>query len=124
MKPLWFSRTRPPKSLKRAIYGRKLRRKMMKKMVRTAILVIVMICLFTGLASAGSIMDRILKNGKLVVGITGTQPPLNVTTKDGKIIGFDADIANAISANLGVDLKLPKCRLPSFCRHFRMERSI
>jgi polar amino acid transport system substrate-binding protein len=81
---------------------------MMKKTVRVATLVIVMICLFAGLASAGTVMDRILKNNKLVVGITGTQPPLNVTTKDGKIIGFDADMANAISANLGVELKLSK----------------
>ncbi|MFZ1954073.1 MAG: transporter substrate-binding domain-containing protein, partial [Desulfobacterales bacterium] len=80
----------------------------MKKTVRVATLVIVIICLFAGLASAGTVMDRILKNNKLVVGITGTQPPLNVTTKDGKIIGFDADMANAISANLGVELKLSK----------------
>ena len=84
----------------------------MKKTVRVAILGIVMVCFFAGFASAGTVMDRILKNGKLVVGITGTQPPLNMTTKDGKIIGFDADIANAISANLGVDLKLSKMPFP------------
>jgi polar amino acid transport system substrate-binding protein len=80
----------------------------MKKTVRAAILGIVMVCFFADFASAGAVMDRILKNGKLVVGITGTQPPLNMTTKDGKIIGFDADIANAVSMNLGLDLKLSK----------------
>lgn len=80
----------------------------MKKKGLVTIIGVVIVCFFAGFASAGSVMDRILKKGKLVVGITGTQPPLNVTTKDGKIIGFDADIANAISANLGVDLTLSK----------------
>jgi polar amino acid transport system substrate-binding protein len=53
-------------------------------------------------------MDRILKKGELVVGITGAQPPLNATTKDGKIIGFDADIATAIALNIGVKVKFSK----------------
>ena len=39
------------------------------------------------------------------MGITGTQPPLNVTNKDGKIIGYDADIANLIAMNMGVKVK-------------------
>jgi polar amino acid transport system substrate-binding protein len=56
-------------------------------------------------AAAGTEMDRILQKGELVVGITGTQPPLNATTKDGKIIGFDADIARLIATNMGVKVK-------------------
>ena len=84
------------------------RRKIMKKAVSAAILCILVICSSTGLASAGSSMDRILKEGELVVGITGTQPPLNATTKDGKIIGLDADIAKGISVNMGAKLKLSK----------------
>ena len=56
-------------------------------------------------AAAGTQMDRILQKGQLVVGITGTQPPLNATTKDGKIIGFDADIARLIATNMGVKVK-------------------
>jgi polar amino acid transport system substrate-binding protein len=57
------------------------------------------------IAAAGTGMDRILQKGQLVVGITGTQPPLNATTKDGKIIGFDADIARLIATNMGVKVK-------------------
>ena len=57
------------------------------------------------LASAGKSLNRILQKGELVVGITGTQPPLNATSKDGKIIGFDADIAKSIALNMGVRLK-------------------
>jgi polar amino acid transport system substrate-binding protein len=54
---------------------------------------------------AGKAMDRILKKGELVIGTTGAQPPLNVTDKNGKIIGYDADIARLIAGNLGVEPK-------------------
>ena len=84
----------------------------MKKALFVAILGIVIICLVTGIASAGSSMNHILKQGELVVGITGTQPPLNAIDKEGKIIGFDADIAAAISKNLGVNLRLSKMPFP------------
>jgi polar amino acid transport system substrate-binding protein len=80
----------------------------MKKLLFVVILGTAMICWITGIASAGSTFNNILKKGELVVGITGTQPPLNVTDKDGKIIGFDADLARAISANMDVKLKLSK----------------
>ncbi len=55
--------------------------------------------------TAGPVMDRIQKKGELVVGITGSQPPLNATTKDGKIIGLDADIATMIAQNMKVKIK-------------------
>jgi hypothetical protein len=34
-----------------------------------------------------------MQRGELVVGTTGTQPPLNTATKAGNIIGLDAAIA-------------------------------
>ena len=76
-------------------------------MRKTVVLVLVCAMLLVGvnIAAAGQAMDRILKKGELVVGITGTQPPLNVTNKDGKIIGYDADIARLIAINLGVKVK-------------------
>jgi polar amino acid transport system substrate-binding protein len=69
------------------------------------LLVATMLLVAVNTASAGKTMDSILNKGELVVGITGTQPPLNVTNKDGKIIGYDADIAKLIAMNLGVTLK-------------------
>jgi polar amino acid transport system substrate-binding protein len=80
----------------------------MKKKFFAIALSLAVACFVAASAFAGPVMDRILKNKKLLVGITGTQPPLNAINKTGKIIGLDADIANAISANLGVDLKLVK----------------
>jgi len=76
-------------------------------MRKTVVLVLVsaLLLMAVNIAVAGKAMDSILKKGELVVGITGTQPPLNVTNKDGKIIGYDADIARLIAMNLGVKLK-------------------
>jgi polar amino acid transport system substrate-binding protein len=73
-------------------------------MRKTVVLVLVsaLLLLAVNTAVAGKAMDSILKKGELVVGITGTQPPLNVVNKDGKIIGYDADIARLIAMNLGV----------------------
>lgn len=61
---------------------------------------------FTGAADAGPVIDRIQKKGELVVGTSGNQPPLNATTKDGKIIGLEADISAIMASAMGVKLKL------------------
>lgn len=76
----------------------------MKKSV-VFVLVSALLLMVVNFAVAGKTMDNILRKGELVVGITGSQPPLNATTKDGKIIGSDADIATLIARNIGVKLK-------------------
>lgn len=80
----------------------------MKKAACIGLLVFVSICWIAGPALAGSAMDRILQKKELVVGITGTQPPLNATTKNGKVIGLDADIARGLSSSMGVKLTISK----------------
>jgi len=52
------------------------------------------------------VIDRILKKGELVVGTAGSMPPLNMTTRDGKIIGLEAELAGAIAASMGVKLRM------------------
>jgi polar amino acid transport system substrate-binding protein len=54
--------------------------------------------------SAGPALDRILQRKELIVGISGNQPPLNATTKEGQIIGLDADLATYMAAGMGVKL--------------------
>lgn len=78
----------------------------MRKALFFAILATISISWFVGPASAGKAMDRILQKGELVVGMTGNQPPLSATTRDGKVIGLDADIAKAISSRMGVKLTI------------------
>jgi polar amino acid transport system substrate-binding protein len=52
------------------------------------------------------VLDRILKRGELVVGVSGNQPPLNMRTKSGTIIGLEADLAQMMADAMGVRLKL------------------
>jgi polar amino acid transport system substrate-binding protein len=80
----------------------------MRRTIFGVIFGILLIGLAAGPAMGGKAMDGILKKGELVVGTTGTQPPLSVTARDGSVIGFDADIAKAISSNMGVKLTLTK----------------
>ena len=80
----------------------------MKKAVSVTVLVLFMALMLGGIASAGTVLDGILKKGELVVGISGDQPPLNATAKDGKIIGLDADIAQAIAMSMSVKIRFAK----------------
>lgn len=64
---------------------------------------ILLICIAT--SAAGPFMERITANGRIVIGTTGTQPPLNATSKTGDIIGLDADIARLIAQKMSVELE-------------------
>ena len=57
-------------------------------------------------ASASPVLDRILQRGELIVGTAGSMPPLNMTTKEGEVIGFEADFAGIIAGAMGVTLRV------------------
>jgi len=57
-------------------------------------------------ASASPVIDRIQQGGQLVVGMTGNMPPLNMTTKNGELIGYEVDLARAMAAAMGVKAKM------------------
>jgi polar amino acid transport system substrate-binding protein len=75
----------------------------MKKAI--VVLFLILSLIFAVNASAGQSLERILKKGELVVGTSGSQPPMTAVTKKGEIIGLDADISRAIAAAMGVKLK-------------------
>jgi polar amino acid transport system substrate-binding protein len=77
----------------------------MKKAFFITACVSAIVLMFVTLSSAGKVLNHILKKGELVVGTTGAQPPLNATTKEGKIIGLDADISRLIAKNMGVNVR-------------------
>ena len=52
--------------------------------------------------SATPAIDRIQQRGQLVVGMTGNMPPLNMTTKEGELIGYEVDLARAMAGAMGV----------------------
>jgi polar amino acid transport system substrate-binding protein len=60
----------------------------------------------TANASASPVIDRIVQRGELAVGMAGNMPPLNMTTKEGELIGYEVDLAKAMAAAMGVRAKL------------------
>jgi polar amino acid transport system substrate-binding protein len=78
---------------------------MMRKFLAIAILVFTLCFCVTLVATAGPVLERIVKRGELIVGTAGTMPPLNMTTKTGEIIGLDADISKAMANAMGVKIR-------------------
>ena len=52
------------------------------------------------------VLDRILAKKELVVGTAASMPPLNMTTKDGQIVGMEMDLARFFADGMGVKLTL------------------
>jgi len=57
-------------------------------------------------APVASALDRIVGKGELTVGTAGSMPPYNMTTKDGKVVGFELDMAEMMAAAMGVKLNV------------------
>ncbi len=58
------------------------------------------------LTSPAPVLDRVQSRGELVVGTAADMPPLNMTTKDKRIIGLEIDLARALAEAVGVELRL------------------
>ncbi len=80
----------------------------MKKLFAFAAGALLVMMLSEGVATAGLILDDILKRGELVVGITGEQPPFNLISKGGEVIGFDADLATSIARSMNLQVRLAR----------------
>lgn len=57
----------------------------------------------TSAAPSGTI-ERIAARGQLVVGTAGSMPPLNMTTREGEVIGFEPDMAKMMADAMGVSV--------------------
>lgn len=55
---------------------------------------------------ASPVIDRILARGTLRVATSAHQPPLTAHAKDGTLMGFDIDLANALARAMNVKLDL------------------
>jgi polar amino acid transport system substrate-binding protein len=80
----------------------------MKKIRAVLLAALVASLAFHGTAVAGTLLDGIQKKGELVVGMSGDQPPLNATTRDGKLIGLEADISSRMASAMGVKLRVAR----------------
>lgn len=87
---------------------------MMQKLKAVLIIVIAIIflssCAHTSptsqeMATSGH-LARIMQKGEFIVGTTGNMPPLNMTAKNGEVIGFEIDMVRMMAAALGAELKV------------------
>ena len=63
--------------------------------------------LFSQVASAtNATFERINKDGVLIVGMSGEQPPFNFVSNTDKVIGYDMDLAGVIGQSLGVKVRI------------------
>lgn len=56
--------------------------------------------------AGGGRLQQIVANGTLRVGLSGDQPPFNMKARDGRIIGFEVDVVEALGDAMGLDVKL------------------
>lgn len=56
-------------------------------------------------SSAPMRLQRILDSGELRVGLSGNQPPLNMSNKNGEIIGLEVDLMNALAQSMGLNTR-------------------
>jgi polar amino acid transport system substrate-binding protein len=63
-------------------------------------------CQPPGAGSSSSHLQQILANGELRVGMTGSQPPLNMTSKSGVIMGLEVDVVQALAESMNLELRL------------------
>ena len=56
----------------------------------------------TALSASKSAIERIKKDGKILVAIDATYPPMESEGPDGKPVGFDIDFANELAKRLGI----------------------
>jgi ABC-type amino acid transport substrate-binding protein len=80
-------------------------------LVVTALLTLAMGCQSLSLGNSShpdnlECLHRILESGKLRVGMTGTQPPLNMKNTKGKLIGLDVELARELANAMELELVL------------------
>jgi polar amino acid transport system substrate-binding protein len=52
------------------------------------------------------VLNRVVKTGTLRVGMSANQPPLNVKSKSGQMIGLEVDLAKGLAYALGLEIEI------------------
>jgi polar amino acid transport system substrate-binding protein len=56
-------------------------------------------------ADTAPVLSRIVDSGTFKVGMSGNQPPFSVISKEGKMIGYEVDLANLLADAMGVEVQ-------------------
>ena len=79
------------------------------KRLRGVVVLVFALFLFSSCAtmmSPAPVIQQVTTRGELVVGTAGTMPPLNMKTKDGRLVGYELDLAKRIADSMGVKLRV------------------
>jgi len=77
----------------------------MKQFIRLSALFVLMIALSVP-GFSQMYLKKILERGELRVGMTGTQPPFSIKNKDGKLIGYEVEMAEILANEMGLKLTI------------------
>lgn len=84
----------------------------MKKIITLMLSLVLVTLVFAGCgkstsasSSTDNSLDNVKKAGQIVIGLDNTYPPMEFT-ENGKTVGFDIDIADAVGKKLGVKVKI------------------
>ena len=72
----------------------------MKTLVRTALGALLLFTAFAPARADDSLLDTVLKRDKIIVATYSTSPPLAYVDDDGKLVGFEIDMAHQIAKDL------------------------
>lgn len=72
---------------------------------KSFIVLVLILFMFSGTLMAADSLTEIQANGKMVVGLDDSFPPMGFRNDDGEIVGFDIDLAKEAAKRLGVEVE-------------------
>ena len=80
----------------------------LRRLITLAPLALAALMTLAGPAAAkdSAVLDRILENGVMRVGMSGSQPPFNARSRSGQLIGLEVDLSKQLAGALGVRLEI------------------
>ena len=88
----------------------------MKRVLLSLFLCMTLLVAMTGTTSAADknapVLSRIVEKGEFRVGMSGSQPPFNVRSKTGELIGYEVELAEILAQAMNVKLKIVEKPFP------------
>ena len=76
------------------------------RLTALAALTAIALLVSSAVTAQSPVLNRVVKTEKLRVGMSADQPPLNVKSKSGQMIGLEVDLANGLAYALGFELEI------------------
>jgi len=73
--------------------------------LKRSILLTVLLFVALGTVAEAQVLERILENGEIRVGVSGNQPPFNTKNRSGELMGLEIDLAKMLAGAFGVEAR-------------------